>query len=326
MESVILRLLILLVSAVAANGALAVPQSFLRPQASRFSTHVPEAPKSEQQNGPPADAVFYQTISWSPDDSRILFSAMREGQWNVYVMRADGAEATKLTNNPGVNYYTPAWSPDGKQIVFSARQSKGGKGDIFIMNADGSSIRQLTTDPANDSAPAWSPDGKQIVFISDRAGKERELQLYVMRADGSEQRQLVKSSTRDYDPQWSPDGKRIVYYAEKGDNKDQVWVVNADGSNPTLLTGGVGHNIFPAWMADSESVVFASHRDGPEEKMSLYSVKVDGSHLKPLFEQQAFLARVAHDGVHIGFLAGGYPRNAIYVSNIDGSGLKKLTP
>lgn len=323
MENVIVVLALLLSSAYASFSNHAVLQKFQQPkeQPSPEATPTPEAPKSEF----PVDAVFYQTISWSPDDSHILVSVLKGGKWNIFVMRADGSQITKLTDNPDVNYFGPSWSPDGKRIVFSARQPKPARNDIFVMNADGSDIHQLTTNAASDSSPAWSPDGKRIAFISDRDGKDHEGQIYVMRADGSEQRRLVSSTTHDYDPQWSPDGKRIVYYAEKGDQKDQVWVVNADGSNPTLVTGGVGHNIFPAWTPDG-LIVFTSKREGPEENMSVYTVKPDGSDLKHLSDQQAFLARFSRDGARIGFLTGRFPKNSIYMMNVDGSGLKKLTP
>ncbi len=162
-------------------------------------------------------------------------------------------------------------------------------------------------------------------MLENRDGKEHDMQVYLMRVDGSEQHRLVNSTTHDYDPQWSPNGRQIVYYAEKGDRKDQVWVVNADGSNPTLVTGGEGHNIFPAWTPEG-LIVFASQRSGPEENMSAYTVKTDGSGLKRLSDQQAFLARFAHRGARVAFLAGAYPKNAMYVANVDGSDLKKLTP
>lgn len=152
------------------------------------------------------------------------------------------------------------------------------------------------------------------------------MQIYVTRADGSEQTHLVKSETHDYDPQWSPDSKRIVYYAEKADHQDQVWVVNADGSNPTLLTAGVGHNIYPSWSPDGKLIIFTSHRQGPDNEMKIYTMKPDGSDLRRISDQQASWARFSRDGKQIGFLAGGYPRNAIYVMNADGTGLKKITP
>ncbi len=108
-------------------------------------------------------------------------------------MRADGSRLTKLTSDGDADNFSGSWSPDGGKIAFSARGSKAAKGEIFVMNADGSGIRQLTMHPAHDSAPVWSPDGKRIAFISDRDGKDHENQIYVMRANGSEQTTFNKN-------------------------------------------------------------------------------------------------------------------------------------
>jgi len=50
------------------------------------------------------------------------------------------------------------WSPDGSQLLFTSQQA--GSYDIWIMDADGSGQRALTTHPADDENPDWSPDGE----------------------------------------------------------------------------------------------------------------------------------------------------------------------
>ena len=53
-------------------------------------------------------------------------------------------------------------------------------------------LRQLTTDPANDTAPAWSPDGKVIAFLSSRdAGEAWQNCLWEMSPTGTSQRELA---------------------------------------------------------------------------------------------------------------------------------------
>ena len=68
----------------------------------------------------------------------------------------------------------PRVSPHGKHVVFVVRttdlQENKGSTDLWLVQADGTRPRQLTSDPAGDNNPRWSPDGKQVFFISDRCG------------------------------------------------------------------------------------------------------------------------------------------------------------
>jgi Tol biopolymer transport system component len=290
----------------------------------------PPAQQQQKQQQPrrmeiPADAVFYQDVSWSPDGRRIAFTMLKGeggGRWSLYVMDADGARVERMPTPEGMDTFYTAWSPDGRRIAFGAKRNREEKADIYVIGADGTGLRRLTDDPAGDNTPAWSPDGRLIAFISEREGPH---QIYVMGPDGSNQTRLSHDDSRLFNPQWSPDGRRIVYYAEKGDHLDQIWVMNSDGSEPKLLTGGVGHNIFPAFTRGGREIIFCSQRDGAE-KSSVYTMKADGTELKKLAAAEGFYARPSPDGARVAFTTQGFPKNGIYVVGADGSGLKRLTP
>jgi hypothetical protein len=85
---------------------------------------------------------------------RIAFVSNRDGNWEIYVMNADGSGVTRLTNNPA-NDLRPSWSPDGKHIAFVS--NRDGNLEIYVMNADGSGQINLTNNPAEDWFPSWSP-------------------------------------------------------------------------------------------------------------------------------------------------------------------------
>jgi TolB protein len=95
---------------------------------------------------------------WSPANNKITFVRGTAAKRDIWV--TDGGSpfpllgAKKLTDNIDNNYH-PVWSPDGKQIAFVS--DAGNNEDIFIMNADGSNLRRLTTEKSIDNYPAWRP-------------------------------------------------------------------------------------------------------------------------------------------------------------------------
>jgi TolB protein len=56
--------------------------------------------------------------SWSPDGRWLTLSSTRDGNQEIYVIRHDGQELRRLTNDPAIDAH-PAWSPDGQRIVFA---------------------------------------------------------------------------------------------------------------------------------------------------------------------------------------------------------------
>jgi len=137
------------------------------------------------------------TIAADPvQDGRIVFVSDRDGNWEIYVMNADGSGRTNLTNNPAADYDS-TWSPDGTKIAFIS--DRDGNWEIYVMNADGSGQTRLTNNPANDHGPTWSPDGAMIAFVSDRDGNK---EIYIMNADGSGQMRLTNNASIDMYPSW----------------------------------------------------------------------------------------------------------------------------
>lgn len=91
--------------------------------------------------------------AFSPDGSKIVFSSDRSGaSYDLYTMNPDGSTIRKLYGSDGDDL-SPVFSPDGKKIVFSSDRS--GTSSLYVVNADGSSIRQISNN--SDSSPAWQP-------------------------------------------------------------------------------------------------------------------------------------------------------------------------
>jgi TolB protein len=106
--------------------------------------------------------------AFSPDGRRIAFGSSRAGDFDLYVMDADGGDVRPLTRGRGLDM-RPAWSPDGRRIAFTS--NRDGNYEIYLVNADGSGLRRVTEHPERDDYPAWHPDGRRVAVVSERDGR-----------------------------------------------------------------------------------------------------------------------------------------------------------
>ena len=163
----------------AGNTADATPVMNPKSEQLLYSAVVPEGTTptayvwSKTGNGTPTNLVEGFNPQWSPDGSKILFvkGSVKDNEARIWVCDADGGNPKQLTKGEDFNDTDPSWSPDGKKIVFSSSRSEINdvrNYDIYIMNADGSDIKQLTTNSSRDDSPVLAADGKTVYFRSNR--------------------------------------------------------------------------------------------------------------------------------------------------------------
>lgn len=219
----------------------------------------------------------------SPDAAggggRLAFASNRDGDYEIYLIDADGSNLRQLTTNAAFDF-DPAWSPDGAQIIFAS--SVDGDPEIMLMNADGSDLRRLTDNTARDADPAWSPDGEWIAFSSDRDG---DFDLYLMRPDGSEVRQVTfNDDLDDLTPTWSPDSAQLAYYVKANDDPatSELYLIDIASGTPTRLTRNDVLDQWPDWSPDGARLVFTSALGLPDGRRALFEYNLQNGQITQL--------------------------------------------
>ena len=134
--------------------------------------------------------------AWMNDSQRIVYVGL---QYQLFVVALADTAIAQLTNlsqsSPGIHNNHPSVSPDGSLIAF-ASQDRNGPLNIWTVEADGSSPRQVTSEGTLDRF-YWSPDSKSILYVSYRATdwSDENGSLWIVDV-ASKQRRLVIKGTK----------------------------------------------------------------------------------------------------------------------------------
>ncbi len=265
---------------------------------------------------PPADSSVI-----SRTGSQIAFSSNRDGDWEIYVMNADGSGQTRLTFDDGLDD-SPSWSPDGLQIAFTSRRH--GNSEIYVMDADGANQRRLTVHDSSDWHPRWSPLGDRIAFTSTRDGST---EVYTVSPDGGTT-ERVTGQRGDWEARasWSPDGSQMAFFQS---DKDRRWiggitVADGDGGNAARLTFNRHFDNEPTWSPDGSQIAFVTTVRGHPV---LCVMDTDGSNQRRItltLENHSNPAW-SPDGSYIAFTARIDEIFNIFLIESDGSNPRRLT-
>jgi serine/threonine protein kinase len=172
------------------------------------------------------DLNNYSGVSVSADGNTIA-TVQTQASSSVWLApNANAESAVKLTSGTNEGGGGVALLPDGR-VVYTV--SGVGVADLFVVNADGSNPRQLTTNAALNGFPAVSADGRYIVFVSNRTGAPH---IWRMDNDGSNPKQITNGMA-EINPLVSPDGQWVVF---QDINDLRLWKIPIDGGQATRLS------------------------------------------------------------------------------------------
>lgn len=242
------------------------------------STHLdPEWKKKQDEEIETRKKPVKGRYSWSFDDQYEIFSSDLNGKHLQRLTRSKGYDAEG------------SYSPDGKWIVFASNragyteklspedqklfaQDPSYMMDIYLMKADGTQVRRLTTAKGYDGGPFFSADGRKITwrrFSPNGASAE----IYTMNVDGSEQKQVTHLNAMSWAPFYHPSGDYIVFASSVlGYTNFELFIVDSEGLKPPVrVTFNEGFDGLASFSPDGTQLTWSRRNEKGESQIYLAS-------------------------------------------------------
>lgn len=171
----------------------------------------------------------------------------------------------------------------GGRLAFVSDRDDGRTLQLWIMDPDGSSPRQLTFGPGDKSSPEWSPDGTRLLYVApggtDDFGNDLGLDIWLINDDGTEIKNITHNPGDDTAPTWSPDGSRIAFTSDRINDLRQVFLMGTqcfdeqEGAcwdiRPSNLSAGYAVEFDPAWSPDGGTIAVSASINGAPGRIFL---------------------------------------------------------
>lgn len=272
-------------------------------------------------------------------------------------------ENLKQLTNGGSNGES-YWSPDSKRIIFQSTRGESTCDQEYIMNADGSGQRLVSTGKGATTCGYFLSDNKHILYASTHEGNPScppspdhskgyvwavhpTFDIYLATDDGKIVKKLTDTSGYDAEATVNFRDKKILYTSlASGDL--ELWTMHEDGSGKKQITHTEGYDGGAVFSRDGKMMVWrAYHPDTPEKKaayqallkqnlttpmkMELWTANADGSNAKQItnFGCASFAPTFTPDGKKILFASNKHKCDSslfeLYVANLDGSDVEQVT-
>ena len=207
---------------------------------------------------------------WSPDRSKIAFTAEVSGNVDVYLMSSTGSDTRRLTSSPARDEDV-TWSPDGRTLLFTSFTEC--TSDIFRVNiAPGSRPVRFTRAKCDDVSDYferadWHPDGTKILVWHGYYDGGPGGGGWSAETRSASTGALIKDLGMDVlNMGWSPNGQQIAgtipaFYDDT--YMDNVGLWNAAGRklNNVTTSNEAFATTFAAWSPDGKKIGY--DRSGP---------------------------------------------------------------
>jgi TolB protein len=245
-----------------------------------------------------APSLAAQPAQASGRSSATLAAASAQGQVSPGVQRP---EEKRLKNVKQLTFggenAEAYWSFDGKQITLQSTRDNLKADQIFIMNADGSSPRMVSTGKGRTTCSYFLKDGQRVLFASTHLAGDApppapdfsmgyvwavypSYDIFTAKTDGTDIQRLTDTPGYDAEATVSPDGKKIVFTSMRDGDLD-LYVMDIDGKRVRRLTNELGYDGGAFFSPDGKQICYRAHHPKAVEDQQAYKALLDQNLVKP---------------------------------------------
>jgi TolB protein len=255
------------------------------------------------------------------------------------------------------------WSPDGKRLVFQSTRDPYQCDQIFVMNADGSDVRLISTGKGRTTCGYFLADGEHIVYASTHEGGPEcppppdrsqgyvwavypSYDIYLATDRGETVKRLTSEPGYDAEATVNWKSGKVVYTSLASGDLD-LWTMNPDGSGKRRITSTPGYDGGAFFSRDGSQLVWRANHPSSDAleryrsllaanltspmRMELFVAAADGSGARQItsFGCASFAPVFTPDGKRILFSSNRSNCDGrafeLYLINLDGSGVEQVT-
>jgi len=224
------------------------------------------------------DTVSVQGASFSPDDSRVMFSSNRSGIWNAYTMPVGGGEWTAVTQSTTDNVYAVGYFPNDARMLVTRDAGGNELNHLYVIEADGSE-RDLTPGDKLKAAFAGFNHAGDAFYVSSNERDPKFFDIYRYDAK-TYARELAFENKDGYEPgEISDDGRYIALGRTRTTNDNDLYLFDRDAGKVAHLTPHQGDAQFGAqdFSPDGKFLYYTSNEGSEFMRLRRYDLAA-GAH------------------------------------------------
>ncbi len=186
-------------------------------------------------------------------DGTLVFVPPTRAEGDSHVVRVDPDGRFEAVDGVAARHQTPRIAPNGRQAAFSATTAVLRR-DLWLLDLDRGTRRQLTRDAGDNHSPLWTRDGAALTFASSRTGLQH---VFRLRTGNAEVSGPLFGGDLRAPGSWSPDGQRLAFHEVHADRARDIWTWRR-GAEPEPWLATAANERAPAFSPDGRWLAYVS--------------------------------------------------------------------